>query len=353
MAKRFFSSNMFLLTVSGHKNLDNNMIGAHEIGYNVLHNKNNLLNPPQNEERKNIFFINTDNKLMQKLNTKNLLDERDIIVIPNSANGNCFYKTISQFYYNKEIYHIYFRKTIAEYIESKKQEECIKYPYIYKNEAEVLTWHDYFNELILTGCYAGEYEIINASKIYNCNFIIYKNENYNNNDITYNFIFETIINQNEHYLNPFKPIILLGWVNNNHYVLLLPKTTILELTPLEYRNNLNDNSKEEKDNSSSKESNEEISKINTDKIKLNTQFKEYLNNYVKNEFSNFPVMHWVNNFIFFYFNIKYKPLCIRIAEYSIKNILFLTYIYSSRYFELLGFNSGCSFIILVVLKNMK
>ena len=70
MAKRFFSCNMFLLTVSGHKNLDNNMIGAHEIGYNVLHNKNNILNPPQNEERKNIFFINTDNNLMQKLNTK-------------------------------------------------------------------------------------------------------------------------------------------------------------------------------------------------------------------------------------------------------------------------------------------
>ena len=167
---------MFSLPISVQKNLGNNIIDAHEIGYNVLHNKNNILNPPKNEERKNIFFINTDNILMQKINTNNSLDERDIIVIPNSANGNCFYKTISQFYYNKEIYHNYFRKTIAEYIELNKQEECIKYPYIYKNEHDILTWHEYFNELILIGCYAGKYEIINASKIYNCNFIIYKTQ---------------------------------------------------------------------------------------------------------------------------------------------------------------------------------
>ena len=203
---------------------------ANEISYNVLLFKNNIINPPKSEERNNIFLINTDNVLMPKIIIKNSQSERDIIIIPNSANGNCFYKSISQFYYNKEIYHIYFRKTIAEYIELNKQEECIKYPYIHKNEHDILTWHEYFNELILTGCYAGEYEIINASKIYNCNFIIYKNANYNYNDKNYNFVFQTIINQNEHSLNRFKPIILLGWVNNNHYVLLLPKNTNLELT---------------------------------------------------------------------------------------------------------------------------
>ena len=69
------------------------------------------------------------------------MNERDIIINQNSVNGNCFYKSISQFYYNKEIYHNYFRKTIAEYIELNKQEECIKYPYIYKNEHDILTLH--------------------------------------------------------------------------------------------------------------------------------------------------------------------------------------------------------------------
>ena len=33
-----------------------------------------------------------------------------------------------------------------------------------KNEKDIL-WHEIFNELILTGFFAGEYEIINASII--------------------------------------------------------------------------------------------------------------------------------------------------------------------------------------------
>ena len=49
-----------------------------------------------------------------------------------------------------------------------------------KNKKDILTWHEFFNELILTGFFAGEYEIINASIIYKCNFIIYKNVIYNN-----------------------------------------------------------------------------------------------------------------------------------------------------------------------------
>ena len=47
------------------------------------------------------------------------------------------------------------------------------------------------------------------------------------NDKRYNFNFETIINKKEDILNPFAYIILLGWVNNNHYVLLYPKNFCL------------------------------------------------------------------------------------------------------------------------------
>ena len=34
-----------------------------------------------------------------------------------------FYKVISLFYYNTEIYHIYYRKIVAELMDSKKIEE--------------------------------------------------------------------------------------------------------------------------------------------------------------------------------------------------------------------------------------
>ena len=141
MSKIFFSSNIFANPNSLQNKASNIIMDANEISYNVLLFKNNIINPPKSEERNNIFLINTDNVLMPKIIIKNSQSEIDIIIILNSANGNCFYKSISQFYYNKEIYHNYFRKTIAEYIELNKQEECIKYPYIYKNEHDILTLH--------------------------------------------------------------------------------------------------------------------------------------------------------------------------------------------------------------------
>ena len=61
---------------------------------------------------------------------------------------------------------------------------------------------------------------------------------HNNEELNYTFTFETIINHSDNYFNPFKPTILLGWVNNNHYVLLMTKNLNIELTPLEYRNKI-------------------------------------------------------------------------------------------------------------------
>ena len=93
---------------------------------------------------------------------------------------------------------------------------------MYKNNVEIIPYDQYFNELIITGTFAGQYELLNASMLLNCNIIIYKNENYDHSGITYNFIYETVISADD-VLNPFKHLILIGWVNNNHYILLYPK----------------------------------------------------------------------------------------------------------------------------------
>ena len=92
---------------------------------------------------------------------------------------------------------------------------------MYRNEQDIITYDQYFNELIITGTYAGHYEIINASLLLNVNFIIYRNQNFSENN-NYNniFTFETIINKYDSQLNPFIPIIILAWVNNNHFILL-------------------------------------------------------------------------------------------------------------------------------------
>jgi len=98
--------------------------------------------------------------------------------------------------YLTEEYHIYYRKILAELIDSKKQTDAIEYPYIYKNPN--------FNELIFTGNYAGQYDIINSSIILNCNRVIYKNENLNTNSKYYNLEYETIFNKYDEFINPFK-----------------------------------------------------------------------------------------------------------------------------------------------------
>lgn len=64
-----------------------------------------------------LFFITT-NQIFPKILNKEILTEKDAIIAPNSR-WNCFYKTITQFYKNKENYHFHDRKIIARLIFSK------------------------------------------------------------------------------------------------------------------------------------------------------------------------------------------------------------------------------------------
>ena len=91
-----------------------------ERGYNVITYANDIKSPDLKEYKKNVFIINLTHNLIDKLNNKKQINDSDIIIIPNSGGGNCFYKCLSQFYLNKEEYHIYYRKLIYEYIINKK-----------------------------------------------------------------------------------------------------------------------------------------------------------------------------------------------------------------------------------------
>lgn len=55
-----------------------------------------------------------------------------------------------------------------------------------------------------------------------CNIIIYTNVNYSIADSQYKFEYEAKTASND-ILNPFFPIILIPWININHYKLLFPK----------------------------------------------------------------------------------------------------------------------------------
>lgn len=92
-----------------------------EIGFKVLNNNINIPEPDENDKRKNLYLINTNQNLKYKLENKIVLNEQDVVRIRNTGNGNCYYKCLSQFYTNNEIFHMYYRKIICELIETLKE----------------------------------------------------------------------------------------------------------------------------------------------------------------------------------------------------------------------------------------
>ena len=92
-----------------------------EWGYNILDNYNQIDDPQMYEIRKNVHTTNTKTDLLNKILNKEDLTQNDVIIYENSDNGNCFYKALSQFYTNKEAYHIYYRKETFKSIEKNKR----------------------------------------------------------------------------------------------------------------------------------------------------------------------------------------------------------------------------------------
>ena len=115
MSKKFFNSQIFSNYNKVHLHQSTN------IGYVVILNQDQIMEPPKEEKRSDIFFINNASKLMNKIYAKNNLDENDVITSSNEGHGNCFFHILSQFFYYKQIYHLYYRKVIAKYIFTKKR----------------------------------------------------------------------------------------------------------------------------------------------------------------------------------------------------------------------------------------
>ena len=88
-----------------------------EIGLNVLGKNITIQEPNENEKRQNLYIINNNTNLKYKIENKIVINEKDVVRIKNTANGNCYFKCLSQFFTNIESYQIYYRKLICELIE--------------------------------------------------------------------------------------------------------------------------------------------------------------------------------------------------------------------------------------------
>jgi hypothetical protein len=83
-----------------------------EYGFNVLNINVAIMIPPNNPIRKNLFIINTNANIDNKVKNKIDVANNDVVRINNSGARNCFFKVISQFLMNKEVYHIFYRKIV-------------------------------------------------------------------------------------------------------------------------------------------------------------------------------------------------------------------------------------------------
>ena len=83
MSKILFLSNIFQNNIAKTQNIYKGQ--NYEEGYNVITNKLKINNPPNHLMRKNIFFINTAQYIMEKLNGKLNLTELDVDAIQNTG----------------------------------------------------------------------------------------------------------------------------------------------------------------------------------------------------------------------------------------------------------------------------
>ena len=79
---------------------------------------------------------------MTKINRKENLNKNDIHIVPNTGGGNCYYKTLSQIYNNTEEYHIYYRKIIAIFVESKRSLDEQNYQTFHFNSNDFIYIND-------------------------------------------------------------------------------------------------------------------------------------------------------------------------------------------------------------------
>ena len=161
-----------------------------EYGFNVLNNNIALMIPPNNPISKNVFIINTNVNIDNKIKNKFVLTNNDVVRIYNSGAGNCFFKVISQFLMNN-------------------------------NNNIIISYMDNYNNIIKTVSFIGQYEILNTCIKLKINICIYKLENESSNYDKFSLKYET----NDTY-NPYYPTILIVCINQNHYELLLQKIWI-------------------------------------------------------------------------------------------------------------------------------
>ena len=145
------------------------------------------------------------------LNKKDILEFNEVNEISRIPDGNCFYRTISQSLFNTQDYHNEIRLNIYEYAKHNKD----NFKSLILSD-EDYTAEEYIEKIQYNGHFAGDLEIEICSMVYSINIYIY---NYTNKGYQIYTKYECH-ESNEH--------IYIGFINTNHFYLLLKKNNIIK-----------------------------------------------------------------------------------------------------------------------------
>jgi len=184
-------------------NLNNNYIN--KTFKNEINDNNNTDFTLNNNKRDNNNYINE--QLYQKiLNHENI--SKDMIDIKDvEGDGNCFYRAISQFLLNNELFHQSIRDEIFKRAK-KRDKNDLKGINLLENTN--LSATNYINNMQFDGGFAGDYEISIAHKLYNINIAVYRFKD--DNDLSFIKFYNDDGNNN-------KNLLILVYINDNHYQL--------------------------------------------------------------------------------------------------------------------------------------
>ena len=252
------------------------------------------------------------------------------------ADGNCYYRALSKFMTDKEIYHPFYRNTIYNYIIDNKKnflDQDSYVDYLEHNINSVININEYIEKINTLDFYEGEVEIAATSKLFKINIYIFEL----NKDNEYKFLYKHMHNEN---LLTYTMILqhLYTKSNQEHFQLLYINNNILNNTNIS-KNSPNfkneNNSKEHHKNLNNERLNNPNSLItkkisennvslnvekNSDNSKLNivkAQLIENINDKFKNIFTdivntfynyfNMPTLNQDNNIIETEHNMNINP----------------------------------------------
>ena len=174
-------------------------------------------------------YINEE--LYKKVINHEKINEDLVDIINVEKDGNCFYRVISYFLYNNEESHLEIRKQIYERSKEFHNKNKDKIGLI--ENIDDLSMTQYINNKIQNeGEYAGDFEISIAHQLFNINIATYRP----GEDNKLSFI--KFYNDDKNYK---RHLLILIYINNNHYQLAYYKSNNRNIEQFEMNKNENKN----------------------------------------------------------------------------------------------------------------